>query len=34
MIEIEVSGARVRVEPGVELKTLSTVLSALSVSGR
>jgi transposase len=29
MIEIEVSGARVRVEPGVELKTLSTVLSAL-----
>jgi transposase len=29
MIEIEVSGARVRVEPGVELMTLSTVLSAL-----
>jgi transposase len=29
MIEIELSGARVRVEPGVELKTLSTVLSAL-----
>jgi transposase len=29
MIEIEVSGARVRVEPGVELATLSTVLSAL-----
>jgi transposase len=29
MIEIEVSGARVRVEPGVELTTLSTVLSAL-----
>ena len=29
MIEIEVSGARIRVEPGVELTTLSTVLSAL-----
>jgi transposase len=29
VIEIEVSGARVRVEPGVELTTLSTVLSAL-----
>ena len=28
-IEIEVSGARIRVEPGVELATLSTVLSAL-----
>jgi transposase len=28
-IEIEVSGARVRVGPGVELATLSTVLSAL-----
>ena len=29
MIEIEVSGARVRVEPGVDSTTLSTVLSAL-----
>jgi len=29
MVEIEVSGARIRVEPGVELATLSTVLSAL-----
>jgi transposase len=29
LIEIEVSGARIRVEPGVELTTLSTVLSAL-----
>jgi transposase len=29
VIEIEVSGARIRVEPGVELTTLSTVLSAL-----
>ena len=29
IIEIEVSGARIRVEPGVELATLSTVLSAL-----
>jgi transposase len=29
VIEIEVSGARVRVESGVELTTLSTVLSAL-----
>jgi transposase len=29
MIEIEVRGARIRVEPGVELATLSTVLSAL-----
>ena len=29
VIEIEVSGARVRVEPGVELTTLLTVLSAL-----
>ena len=28
-IEIEVSGARIRVEPGVELTTLATVLSAL-----
>jgi transposase len=28
-IEIEVSGARIRVEPGVDLMTLSTVLSAL-----
>jgi transposase len=28
-IEIEVGGARIRVEPGVELATLSTVLSAL-----
>ena len=28
VIEIEVSGARIRVEPGVELATLSTVLSA------
>ena len=28
-IEIEVSGARIRVEPGVELATLSTVLAAL-----
>jgi len=28
-IEIEVSGARVRVEPGVDAATLSTVLSAL-----
>jgi len=28
-IEIEVSGARVRVEPGVDATTLSTVLSAL-----
>jgi transposase len=28
-IEIEVSGARVRVEPGVDPATLSTVLSAL-----
>ena len=28
-IEIEVSGARVRVEPGVDPTTLSTVLSAL-----
>jgi len=28
-IEIEVSGARVRVGPGVELATLATVLSAL-----
>ena len=28
-IEIEVCGARIRVEPGVELATLSTVLSAL-----
>jgi len=28
-IEIEVSGARIRVEPGVDLTTLSTVLSAL-----
>ena len=29
VIEIEVSGARVRVEPGVDPATLSTVLSAL-----
>ena len=29
VIEIEVSGARIRVEPGVELATLSTVLLAL-----
>jgi transposase len=29
MIEIEVSGARIRVEPGVDATTLSTVLSAL-----
>lgn len=29
LIEIEVSGARIRVEPGVELATLSTVLAAL-----
>jgi transposase len=29
VIEIEVSGARVRVGPGVELTTLATVLSAL-----
>ena len=29
MIEIEVGGARIRVEPGVELATLSTVLLAL-----
>ena len=29
VIEIEVGGARIRVEPGVELTTLSTVLSAL-----
>jgi transposase len=29
VIEIEVSGARIRVERGVELATLSTVLSAL-----
>ncbi|MCA6114957.1 hypothetical protein J6524_08490 [Bradyrhizobium sp. WSM 1738] len=29
VIEIELSGARIRVEPGVELTTLSTVLSAL-----
>ncbi|MDH2348305.1 transposase [Bradyrhizobium sp. SSUT77] len=29
VIEIELSGARIRVEPGVELATLSTVLSAL-----
>jgi transposase len=28
-IEIEVSGARIRVEPGVDPTTLSTVLSAL-----
>ena len=28
-IEIEVGGARIRVEPGVELATLSIVLSAL-----
>jgi transposase len=29
VIEIEVSGARIRVEPGVDTTTLSTVLSAL-----
>ena len=29
VVEIEVSGARIRVEPGVQLATLSTVLSAL-----
>jgi transposase len=29
VIEIEVNGARIRVEPGVELATLATVLSAL-----
>ncbi len=29
MVEIEMNGARIRVEPGVELATLSTVLSAL-----
>ena len=29
VIEIELSGARIRVEPGVELATLSTVLSVL-----
>lgn len=29
VIEIEVSGARIRVEPGVDPTTLSTVLSAL-----
>ena len=29
MIEIEVSGARIRIEPGVDPTTLSTVLSAL-----
>jgi hypothetical protein len=32
VIEIEVSGARIRVEPGVELATLSTVLSALRIA--
>jgi transposase len=29
VIEIEVSGAQIRVEPGSELATLSMVLSAL-----
>jgi transposase len=29
MIEIEVSGARIRIEPGVDPAALSTVLSAL-----
>jgi transposase len=29
LIEIEVSGARIRVEPGVDMTTLATVLSAL-----
>ena len=29
VVEIEMSGARIRVEPGVELATLSMVLSAL-----
>ena len=29
VVEIEVSGARIRVKPGVELTTLATVLSAL-----
>jgi len=33
MIEIEVSGARIRVEPGVDPTTLSTVLSALRGGG-
>ncbi|SCB53283.1 hypothetical protein GA0061099_10569 [Bradyrhizobium yuanmingense] len=28
-LRIEVGGARIRVEPGVELATLSTMLSAL-----
>ncbi len=31
VVEIEMSGARIRVEPGVDLATLSTVLSALRV---
>jgi transposase len=34
VIEIEVSGARIRVEPGVDPTTLSTVLSALRGGGR
>ncbi|MGR4932788.1 hypothetical protein ACIPUD_39475 [Bradyrhizobium sp. CAR08] len=29
VVEIEMNGARIRVEPGVELATLLTVLSAL-----
>lgn len=29
VVEIEMNGARIRVEPGVELATLSTVLAAL-----
>nr|WP_283812033.1 transposase [Bradyrhizobium sp. cir1] len=29
VVEIEVNGARIRVEPGVELATLATVLAAL-----
>ena len=29
VIEIEVSGARIRVEPGVDVTTLSAVLSAV-----
>ncbi|WP_162240935.1 hypothetical protein [Bradyrhizobium tropiciagri] len=29
VVEIEVNGTRIRVEPGVELATLSVVLSAL-----
>ncbi|MGY4601539.1 hypothetical protein ACVWXL_009285 [Bradyrhizobium sp. GM22.5] len=29
VVEIEMNGARIRVEPGVELATLATVLAAL-----